>query len=762
MSLIEAILSGRSDGASDVVGRIDYLAIYNTLGVFPLLLALVGAFVSLGLAAADFLCPNLYTLSKFLSLSDNLAGLTLLALGNGSADILSTYKAFSLGEGSLAAAELVGAAFFVTTVVVGSISIVHPFKVPKELFTRDVAFYTVATLMVCVFLSDSYLTVWNCVALVAVYVAYVVVVVHTHRAAKRRAQVGLRELRARGVMGPGEDENVFLDEFSGLPTIDELDELTDLALMRNTSDAPVDTGSYGLKVLLRDLGEHATSRGHFHLSDKHHRAITAPKPSTRPLYRQLATQTNPDAFYQVPSDELANRLMEHTNPGPGNSLLVPDIIRAHLEPPQANLGSYELPVSPTEVATGAPTAFYEPSDILVDDSNLFLSVSNPHSNAYFTSRAPRGSITPMDIAAQTQDYASFNQEVPQLKDTFATSDLPRAPQRASETFSDHEGSHFDFSGDLEPADLAISTILELFLPDSAEFADLSIPNKVYFVLSYPTAVLFNITNPVRDLHLVAAFDERFRYHRSLGLDDENSPTEEDDNSLDFALDKITIQVQFFLAPLLFAFLSFEGRLLWLKTLPICLVFSVLLVVFVGRIYRLPVVAADRFWLTGLNYFSAFVGFVVSISWISVFATEIVSILTCVAAIYNLSDDILGITVFALGNSIGDLMSNVTVSLMGMPLMAFGACFGGPLLSLSSMGMSGLILVYNNNPHVSNSGFKVENSSTLMITVVSLFLNVIFIFFAVPYRGWHMDKKFGYILIANWCVSTMICLLVEFW
>lgn len=777
MFLLDSNLFGPRDEVSGVVGRIDYLALYSTFGVLPLLLALVGAFVSLGLAAADFLCPNLYTLSKFLGLSDNLAGLTLLALGNGSADILSTYKAFSLGEGSLAAAELVGAAFFVTTVVVGSISIVHPFKVPKELFTRDIAFYTLATLLVCVFLADSYLTVWNCVALVTVYVAYVVVVVSSHRAAKRRAQSNLREMRARGVAGPEEDENVFLDEFSGLPTIDELDELTDFDLVRKTSDAPVDTGSYGLKVLLRELGEHASSRGHFHLDDRHNRSLTAPRPSTRPLYLRLGSLLGPDAFYQVPSDELADRLIEHAQSDTGGHLLVPGMQRAYLEPYKGSskatlepFGGIQVPIGPTDVDfessdhITSSKAYSDPSDVLLDNSH---SVQNAVTSTadYFAPERPRASITPIDPSAYTQNYASFALgTVPESNETGTPSSIPNASETAPETHSeleDLEVPAFHVSETLEPADLTTATILELFLPDSTEYSELSIANKVYFVLSYPIAVLLNITTPVRDQHLVAAFDERFRYRRSLGLDGENSPVE-DDNSLDFALDKVTVQVQLFLAPILFGLLAFEGSLFWLKALPVCLVISVLLAVFVGRIYRLPVVANDRFWLTGLNYFSAFVGFVVSISWISVFATEIISILTCVAVIYNLSDDILGITVFALGNSIGDLMSNVTISLMGMPLMAFGACFGGPLLSLSSMGMSGLILVYNNNPYVTNSGFRVENSSTLMITVVSLFLNVIFIFLVVPYRGWHMDKKLGYILIANWCVSTMVCLLVEFW
>ena len=91
-------------GEDYFIGRINYLSVYycrlSWLLVFsslPLLGALSIFFISLGLTASDYLCPNLYTISKFLKLSDNLSGLTLLALGNGSPDVLSTFKAMSFG-----------------------------------------------------------------------------------------------------------------------------------------------------------------------------------------------------------------------------------------------------------------------------------------------------------------------------------------------------------------------------------------------------------------------------------------------------------------------------------------------------------------------------------------------------------------------------------------------------------------------------------------------------------------------------------------
>ncbi|KAI8349252.1 Sodium/calcium exchanger protein-domain-containing protein [Mortierella sp. GBAus27b] len=77
---------------------------------------------------------------------------------------------------------------------------------------------------------------------------------------------------------------------------------------------------------------------------------------------------------------------------------------------------------------------------------------------------------------------------------------------------------------------------------------------------------------------------------------------------------------------------------------------------------------------------AFLGFIVAMTWIYIVANEVVCILQALGTILGISDAILGLTVFAMGNSLGDLVANITIARMGFPRMAFSACFGGPLLS----------------------------------------------------------------------------------
>lgn len=81
----------------------------------------------------------------------------------------------------------------------------------------------------------------------------------------------------------------------------------------------------------------------------------------------------------------------------------------------------------------------------------------------------------------------------------------------------------------------------------------------------------------------------------------------------------------------------------------------------------------------------FVGFFVAMVWILTIVNEVVGVLQCIGHVCGLSDAILGLTIFAMGNSLGDLVANVTVARMGFPVMAMSACFGGwvPPLPLPS-------------------------------------------------------------------------------
>ena len=70
-----------------------------------------------------------------------------------------------------------------------------------------------------------------------------------------------------------------------------------------------------------------------------------------------------------------------------------------------------------------------------------------------------------------------------------------------------------------------------------------------------------------------------------------------------------------------------------------------------------------------HYLLCFLGFVISIAWISTVAGEVVGVLKAFGVIIGISEAILGLTIFAVGNSLGDLVADVTVARLGYPVMA---------------------------------------------------------------------------------------------
>ena len=55
------------------------------------------------------------------------------------------------------------------------------------------------------------------------------------------------------------------------------------------------------------------------------------------------------------------------------------------------------------------------------------------------------------------------------------------------------------------------------------------------------------------------------------------------------------------------------------------------------------------------------GFFVSIVWIMAIADEVVNVLRTFGFVFGLSEAIIGLTIFAVGNSLADLVANMTVA-----------------------------------------------------------------------------------------------------
>lgn len=170
-------------------------------------------FLTIGTVAGDFFAVNLTTIARSLHLSDTLAGVTVLAIGNGSPDIFSTFAAVSSGSSSMAVGELVGAAGFIATVIAGSMALVKPFEIRRDPFLRDAAFLIATLALMLSIVLMGTLQTWHCALMVALYVLYVTTVMLYHWWLTRRdRQDPSRPLKSAGHIRDGGPENGYADE----------------------------------------------------------------------------------------------------------------------------------------------------------------------------------------------------------------------------------------------------------------------------------------------------------------------------------------------------------------------------------------------------------------------------------------------------------------------------------------------------------------------------------------------------------------------
>ncbi|KAF5859732.1 hypothetical protein ETB97_002511 [Aspergillus alliaceus] len=161
---------------------------------------------------------------------------------------------------------------------------------------------------------------------------------------------------------------------------------------------------------------------------------------------------------------------------------------------------------------------------------------------------------------------------------------------------------------------------------------------------------------------------------------------------------------------------------------------------------------------------AFLGFIVAICWIATIATEVVNLLKTLGVILNISDSLLGLTVFAVGNSLGDLVADITVARLGYPVMALSACFGGPMLNiLLGIGLGGLYMTLHAKAEtVVTDGvpYEIAISKVLIISGATLLTTLVGLLIVVPLNKWSMDRKIGWGLVVLWCISTLTNVIAE--
>jgi sodium/potassium/calcium exchanger 6 len=164
-----------------------------TAFVFIGLLLLLIIAISLLASTADiFFVPPLEYLSDKLKLSPDIAGITLLALGNGAPDVMTAISAGSNLDFNLLLSGLLGASIFISSGILASVIVVSKnLIVDRAAFYRDCIAYIVVTVAIIVVVVDGAIHLWEAILFLVIYVVYVVAVVIISCVARRNDNMNL-------------------------------------------------------------------------------------------------------------------------------------------------------------------------------------------------------------------------------------------------------------------------------------------------------------------------------------------------------------------------------------------------------------------------------------------------------------------------------------------------------------------------------------------------------------------------------------------
>ena len=140
------------------------------------------------------------------------------------------------------------------------------------------------------------------------------------------------------------------------------------------------------------------------------------------------------------------------------------------------------------------------------------------------------------------------------------------------------------------------------------------------------------------------------------------------------------------------------------------------------------------------------GFLISVLWAYTLARELVALLVAIGYVVGVKASVLGVTVLAWGDSLGDLVSNVAMATHAGPggaQTAISACYAGPLFNtVVGLGLSLTLAAGAQYP----APFVIPADGAVYETVGFLFAGLAWALVVVPARGMRLDRVYGVGLI----------------
>ncbi len=727
----------------DEGGLIQYIQLYScsmkdipVIASVLLVIWLLLILVVIGTASDEFLSPIMEHLSSSLKISHTLAGVTFLSVGNGAADISSSFAAFQAGVPGVSFGALLGAGIFVSSVVVGAIAWTVSYRVTRRPFLRDSLFYALSVAMMLYFVADGRIYLSESIGFFILYFFYVLIVIVGRFIYQRRKQTLLSQ-SILGVTGNLVTEPLLINSKP------EQQELIP-SLVSESDWSHIIRSPQGILAIQHGAEHdpdffataHDVRRANRTISHFHHENPRAPRCRAQSLSQHHPSQHDPTSpYYTVPAPSLS--LPSSPRLEQNSSISPLDISR------ESQAYGTSSCISPTSIPTSDLIGFGILDSAVPVNTNFnhrFYHDWALYKNfCHWTGWLELSSTEKFLFLFQSILLLLLKLTIPMLPD------LDGPPLDYSQGFWYNFNWH-KFFRFFQPMFAPIVIILALnyqnlfflgipinlwsiligfFLSVFLFLAEFYRNNSINFESMYLAYIDPANSNPPSD-----SFDsnEITNYSVDLGASEHVSKSEQS------SLSSISLTSVYKSCSE-----SLNGSS--------------------GTLSADPSNSTEDVHYTLWSVFCLVMGFLASIAWILLLANEIVSLLRTFGLLLNISPSLLGMTVLAWANSLSDLVADITIAKNGSPLMGLAACYASPLLNiLLGIGLGATsVLLQTGHSYLSLELIQSELFLNGSFLLLGIFIAIVY----VVTHSWKFDSRVGKILVLNYSLFLIISIILTF-